>query len=117
MKTEELITFFGTNCLKKNKDFYHRLLKLPIYKDQGKCLIYEISNTAKIGFCSTMEVTAKEKSPIITFVVPDVDSCFEDLKSEGLILSKEPELNEFFKIYHFFIRDPDNYFLEFQKFL
>ena len=117
MQTSELISFFGTEDLKRNREFYEEALGLKIYKDQGKCLIYKVTETAKLGFCSHMQKTAQEKSPIITFVVNDVDSYFNKLKLLGLNINSKPELNEFFRIYHFFIEDPDGYTIEFQKFI
>ena len=117
MRVTEYISFFGTKNIQRNRAFYETALELKIYKDQGKCLIYQVTETAKLGFCSHMEITAHKKSPIITFVIEDVDSYFELLKQRNLNIKSKPKLNEFFKIYHFFIEDPDGYTIEFQKFI
>jgi catechol 2,3-dioxygenase-like lactoylglutathione lyase family enzyme len=113
---KELIVFFGTDDLEKNKQFYCEILDLKIYKDQKYCLIYEINNKSKIGFCNHMKKNAFEKSPIITFVVENVDYFYDTLIKKGMKIDS-PQYNDKFKIYHFFFEDPDGYTIEVQKFM
>lgn len=117
MNENGLIAFFGTNDLEKNKLFYNKIMNFDIYKDQGLCLIYEVPGGGKIGFCEHMEVTAKNKSPIITIVVNDVDEIFNKLTNNKVFIESIPSINEKFKIYHFFLTDNDGYTVEIQKFL
>src|SRR6056297_1482632 len=112
-----MIAFFGTNDLKKTEHFYTKLLEFSLFKDQGKCQIYNIPGGGKIGFCSHIKVTADEKSPIITFVTEKVDQVYETLIHKGVKISHKPEKNPYFPIYHFFLEDPNGYTVEIQRFL
>ncbi len=112
-----LITFLGTNDLDKTHEFYNKLLGLELYKDQGLCRIYNVAEGGKIGFCCHMDVVLGDKSPIITLLTPHVDTAYENLKNQGYEVIKEPKINTKFNIYHFFIKDPNSYTVEIQKFL
>ena len=117
MKLKEFIIFLGTDDLKKTADFYLKILNLTIYKDQGICQIYNISKECKIGFCTHMPITHETNSPILTFVTENVDEMYEDLLKKGIVIPQPPQKNPKFKIYHFFIKDPNGYTIEVQKFL
>jgi catechol 2,3-dioxygenase-like lactoylglutathione lyase family enzyme len=117
MKYEEFIIFLGTENLEKTSDFYLNKLNFSLYKDQGVCKIFHINEMSKIGFCSHMPVTIKDKSPILTFVTENVDEAYRFLIQKGVEIPGKPQYNEKFKIYHFFFRDPNSYTLEVQKFM
>lgn len=53
---------------------------------------------------------------IITFVTENVDEIFNELKIESTDVVKRPALNKEFKIYNCFIKDPDGYLIEIQRF-
>jgi catechol 2,3-dioxygenase-like lactoylglutathione lyase family enzyme len=53
---------------------------------------------------------------ILTLVTDDVDSWYGRLKSRGADLVNRPEANPKFKIYHFFLKDPNGYWIEIQRF-
>ena len=114
---KEFITFFGTKNLKKTSDFYQNTIGLTLYKDQGVCLIFDVNNQSKIGFCEHMAVIYKEKSPIITFIADNVDEIYNKLINSGLDIKEKPKINHKFSIYHFFLKDPNGYTIEIQKFL
>ena len=114
---KEFITFFGTKDLKKSSDFYQNTIGLTLYKDQGVCLIFDVNNQSKIGFCEQMAVIHKEKSPIITFIADNVDEIYNNLINSGLDIKEKPKINHKYNIYHFFLKDPDGYTIEIQKFL
>lgn len=114
---EGFITFLGTDNLKETHNFYHNILGLEVLKDQKVCKIYKITDQSSIGFCEHIEPTVKEKSPIITFLCDSVDDTYKALKDKTLTINEAPKINEKFNIYHFFIKDPNGYTLEFQKFL
>ena len=114
---KEFIVFLGTYNLEGTSAFYLNKLNLSLYKDQGICKIFNATTESKIGFCSHMPVVIDEKSPILTFVVDDVDDFYEKLKIQGVYIPEKPLMNEKFKIYHFFFRDPNGYLLEVQKFM
>jgi catechol 2,3-dioxygenase-like lactoylglutathione lyase family enzyme len=46
----------------------------------------------------------------------DVDAYCEELTGRGVELEKPPTANERFSIYHAFLRDPDGYLIEVQRF-
>jgi len=117
MKFNEFITFLGTNNLKKTSQFYQNILGLTIYKDQKICLIFNINNQSKIGFCEHIPVIHEKKSPIITLVTEDVDKVYRKLIQNGLEIAESPKLNKKFNIYHFFFKDPNGYTIEIQRFL
>ena len=111
------IFFLGTKDLIKTHEFYHEILGLEMIKDQKVCKIYKITDQSSIGFCEHIEPTVNEKSPIVTFLCDSVDDTYNNLEDKGLIINEAPTINEKFNIYHFFIKDPNGYTLEFQKFL
>ncbi|MHA2183108.1 MAG: VOC family protein [Promethearchaeota archaeon] len=114
---KEFITFLGTKDLKTTSDFYQDVLGLTIYKNQGLCLIFTINPQSKIGFCTHMPVVHDEKSPILTLVTEEVDEIYNILINKGLKINEKPKINQKFNIYHFFLKDPNGYTIEIQKFL
>jgi predicted enzyme related to lactoylglutathione lyase len=117
MQFNEFITFFGTEDLNTTSNFYQNILGLTLYKDQKTCLIFNINDKSKIGFCEHMTVVLDEKSPIITFVTEEVDETYSRLVNAGLHIADKPRTNLSFHIYHFFFKDPNGYTIEIQKFL
>lgn len=117
MKWEGSIIFFGITDMGKTDNFYREKLGLELYKDQGLCRIYKVPGGDMIGFCTHQEVICRDKSPIITFLTPDVDYWYKSLLEKGISIEEEPKNNPRFNIYHFFLRDPDGYTVEIQRFL
>ncbi|RKD30053.1 VOC family protein [Thermohalobacter berrensis] len=113
---EGIITFLGTKNLDKTDYFYNKILGLPLYKDQGKCKIYEVPDGGKLGFCTHISIVKQGKSPIITLLVEDVDRIYTKLTKVGFH-PNPPKKKEQFNIYHFFMEDPNGYTLEIQKFI
>ncbi len=111
-----LIAFLGAADLETTHRFYNGLLALPLYKDQGLCRIYDVPGGGRLGFCSHMPVVKGEKTPIITLLTDDVDGVWQLLQSAGL-KPKPPVASPRFKIYHFFVYDPNGYLVEIQRFL
>ncbi len=117
MKWQGLINFYGTDDLEKTTAFYEGILELELIKDQGKCRIFSVPGGGALGFCIHMNITTKNKSPIITLLSDNVDGAYQKLIERGYRVPHKPVLNEEFKIYHFFTRDPSGYTVEIQKFL
>lgn len=115
MNVESVIHFYGTQDLNMCYDFYVSKLGFTLYKDQGACHIYQLTNTSFIGFCVHIPVVNQEKSPIITLVVEDVWAVFHAWKPWLEI--DEPSISQKFQIEHFFSKDPNGYTLEVQRFL
>lgn len=111
-----MIHFYGTKSILETHHFYTEILGLPMALDQGKCQLYECREHSLIGFCEHLEILNTHKSPIITFVVDDIDALYEHFSSTWHVL-EPPIINEKFQLYHFFIVDNNGYTLEFQRFL
>lgn len=118
MKWTGNISFYGTNDLDKTDDFYRNNFNLKLFKDQGKCRIYKIPGASMLGFCEHMDVLTKDKSPIITFLTDEVDKVYGKLSQvKNIEILSEPVHNKEFSIYQFFLKDPNGYTIEVQKFL
>jgi catechol 2,3-dioxygenase-like lactoylglutathione lyase family enzyme len=46
-----------------------------------------------------------------------VDGWYEHLSARGVAFEKPPQINPQYRIYHCFLRDPDGYLIEIQRFL
>jgi len=116
-KIEGSIVFFGVEDLEQTDKFYRQHLGLILDRDQGLCRIYAVPGGGKLGFCSHIPVFDEKKGAIITLLTDNVDALYQDLKGKGVALAGEPEKNDKFNIYHFFLTDPDGYLVEIQSFL
>lgn len=113
------ITFLMTRDLEGTARFYEEVLGLPLKLDQGTCRIYQVSGDGYLGFCRQKE-GAEAPDPraiIVTLVTQDVDSWYERLRQRGVAFVKPPAVNPDYDIYHCFLRDPNGYLLEIQRFL
>ena len=110
------ITFLKTRDLHATTDFYTQVLGFSLALDQGKCRIFKICDNSYIGFCLTEGTTGSDEV-ILTFEIDDVDLYFDDLKSKGVAVEVQPRLNSYYNIYQMFLRDPNGYLLEVQRFM
>ena len=101
--------------MRKTADFYEKTLELPLALDQGKCRIYRVAREAFIGFCEQADPPPVE-GVIITIVTRQVDEYCNLLRARGVIFEKAPVFNADHKIYHCFLRDPNGYLVEIQRF-
>lgn len=114
---DQFITFFYTQDLAKTAHFYETILQLPLERDQGDCRIYRLTDSAAIGFCQR-DYTPTEQQPfIITLVTEDVDAWYNSLLAQNIQFQKAPALNPKYNIYHCFLRDPNGYLVEIQRFM
>lgn len=109
------ITFCYTRDLLETARFYEELMGLPLVLDQGGCRIYRVAEGAYVGFCAR-ENAPRPSGVIITFVTDDVDGWFDRLSDLGVLFEKEPAFSAEYRIYHCFLRDPNGYLLEIQRF-
>lgn len=111
------ITFLYTKDLSKSVHFYEEALGLTLAVDQGSCRIYHIINRRSyFGICER----ATPRNPdgvIFTIVTQDVDSWYERIASHGYACEYAPRISEEYGIYHFFVKDPNGYLIEVQRFL
>jgi nitroreductase len=107
------ITFFKTNDLNQTKSFFVSKVGMKVWLEQAECVILKHDNYL-LGFCEREEI---DTQGIITFFYEkesDVDDVYEKMRD---IAIGEPVINEKYRIYHFFARDPDDRLVEFQSFL
>ncbi len=117
MQFDGLVAFYHTKDLDETHRFYHEILGLPLYKDQGACRIYTVQPDALIGFCNHFPEAAPE-GIIITLLTDAVDDMYARVRDqEGIEIIEPPARNDRFNIYHFFLRDPNGYKVEIQTFL
>jgi len=90
---------------------------LKLVRDQGRCLIFQVSQQGYFGFCQHEGALPQHPGLIITLVTDEVDQVYQRLKRLHIETEAPPKLNESFGIYHFFARDPDGYRVEVQRFL
>mgnify|MGYP006302955555 CR=1 FL=1 len=114
---EAQITFLYTADLDKTAQFYEDVLGLTCWRDQTTCRIYTLTGDAYVGFCQREDVAEQHPDVIFTLVTPDVDGWYQYLSSKGVNFEKEPALNSEYQIYHCFLRDPNGYLIEIQRFL
>jgi catechol 2,3-dioxygenase-like lactoylglutathione lyase family enzyme len=110
------ITFLDTRDLARTADFYERILGLRLARDQGTCRIYHVSGNAYLGFCQRANAPTEPHSITLTLVTDRVDEMCAHLKREGVEFVKEPADNPPYRIYNAFVRDPNGYLIEIQRF-
>jgi catechol 2,3-dioxygenase-like lactoylglutathione lyase family enzyme len=113
---DQQVTFLYTNNLVESSHFYGEILGLPLALDQGKCHIYRVAATSFLGICERDAVPVDKSSIILTLVTQEVDRWYEYLKAKGVLFQKPPAHNPDYNIYHCFLRDPNGYLIEIQRF-
>ena len=116
------ITFVYTADLAASARFYGEQLGLPLVVNQGSCCIYRVNASAYIGICTSENAPTREeilakRQLILTWVVTDVRACYEELRARGVTFESAPQTHTGFGIEHCFLRDPNGYLLEIQRFL
>lgn len=114
---DQQVTFLYTRNIGPSAEFYGETLGLPLVLDQGGCRIYRVSRHAFVGICEREDAPTDPKGVIVTLVSNDVDGWYERLRAKGVSFEKTPALNPTYNIYHCFLRDPNGYLLEIQRFL
>lgn len=110
------ITFLHAQNLVDTRHFYTDLLGLPLIRDQETCLIFEVREGAYFGFCQHIEPIPPGRKVILTLVSDDVDGWYRILKDHANNLIDPPVSNATYQIYHFFVPDPNGYWVEIQRF-
>lgn len=110
------ITFLHAADLSVTRQFYSEILTLPLVRDQATCLIFGVTESAFLGFCTHIEPIPPGRKVILTLVTEDVDQWYQNLISAGVEVSGPPQPNPKYQIYHFFLKDPNGYWIEVQKF-
>lgn len=107
------IVFLSTRALGDIVHFYTSRMGMSVWLEQEDCTILRHGDLA-LGFCGRDRA---DTCGIITFwyrTDAEVDERYRDLKD---LAEDAPRLNEKYRIYHFFLRDPEGRRLEVQRFL
>ena len=116
LSADAQITFLYTRDLTATSTFYERVLGLPLVVDQGDCRIYRVTDESYVGFCQRQEAPEEPQGVILTLVTDEVDLWAQRLRERGVELEKAPAANPRYGIYHCFLRDPNGYLIEIQRF-
>jgi catechol 2,3-dioxygenase-like lactoylglutathione lyase family enzyme len=109
-------TFLYTQDLAATAHFYEEVMGLQLALDQEDCRIYRVAEDAFLGFCERQETSAHPEGVILTIITKEVDRWYLYLREQGVRFEKEPAFNPRYDIYHFFLRDPNGYLVEIQRF-
>jgi len=115
-KFSQQITFLHAENLETTHHFYTNFLGLPMVRDQGNCIIFKAAENAFLGFCEHIEPILPGRRVILTLVTDDVESWYQALSTHGVDLQGPPKSNPNYHIFHFFLKDPDGYWIEIQSF-
>ena len=113
---DQQVTFLYTRDLAATARFYEDVLGLMLALDQGDCRIYRVSHAAYLGFCQRESAPEEAVGLILTLVTSEVDTWHRYLSDRGVVFEKPPSLNPQYDIYHCFLRDPNGYLIEIQRF-
>ncbi len=115
-RIDQQITFLYTRDLEATARFYEEVLGLALALDQGDCRIYRTSADGYLGFCQRQSAPEEPGGIILTLVTQEVDAWYQYLSEQGVVFEKPPALNPEYEIYHCFLRDPNGYLIEIQRF-
>lgn len=107
------IVFLSTRRLNEVVEFYVSRMGMEVWIEQEDCTILRHGDLT-LGFCQRDHA---DTNGIITFwydTEREVEERFDELRD---IAEGPPQRNAKYRIYHFFLRDPEERRLEVQKFL
>ncbi|MEQ8602970.1 MAG: VOC family protein [Marivibrio sp.] len=115
---DQQVTFLYTADPDASRRFYEETLELTcVLTQQGGCRIYRTGPASFVGLCAARDGRAANPNGVILcLVTQDVEGWGARLKAKGVVLEKEPQPNPDFAITHLFLRDPDGYLIEIQRF-
>lgn len=111
---EQQVVFLSVSDLEESSKFYGEILGLRLTRDQGTCRIFHISGNSYVGVCQG-QLPEFPNGLTLTMVSDDVDGWYEILK-DRVKIRHPPKMNEKYRIYHFYLEDPDGYVIEIQRF-
>jgi len=115
MSFDSFITFLPTRDLVRTARFYEDVLRLRLALDQTRCRIYRIAQGGFLGFCLKDEIKPQD-GVMLTLVTEEVDHWQALLTEHEVLIEKGPVFNPDFQIYQMFLRDPNGYLIEIQRF-
>ena len=125
MSVENCVVFFPCKDIKETSKFYQEVvgLKLVQVQDSGnECHIFD-TGYGYLGFCQYPDGRPIPSGPVGMCISlnchdeADVDAHYEILKAKGAEIICPPKKQDNFPVYACFIRDPNDYKVEFQRIL
>lgn len=118
MTFDQQVTFLYTADMDRADAFYGGTLGLELVQVQeAGCRIYRTGPASFVGICLAREGRHADPSGVILcLVTEDVDGRAAGLAAKGVSVEKPPQRHADFDIYHCFLRDPDGYLIEIQRF-
>ena len=124
MSIENSVIFFPCIDIQETVRFYTEIvgLKVAQIQNDGMCQIFD-TGYGYIGFCQYPDGRPIPSGPVgmcISFNCrdeDDVDAHYRVLVEKGVPNITPPKKQEMFPVYACFIRDPNNYKVEFQRVL
>jgi catechol 2,3-dioxygenase-like lactoylglutathione lyase family enzyme len=107
------LVFLFVADLDRSTEFYASL-GLEVLIDQGSCRILGAGGTLMVGLCG--DRTPSPDGVIFTLVTDRVEDVCADLSSRGVVVDQQPRYSPEYDITHAFLRDPDGYLVEIQRF-
>jgi catechol 2,3-dioxygenase-like lactoylglutathione lyase family enzyme len=112
-----LVTFIYTPNTKRAFRFYEEVLDLPLVRDEGAARIYRVAKHGYLGVCrESAERPCRPGGVCLSLVTDTVDGWYERLTDLGVAVEGHPEALADYGVYSFFLRDPDGYLIEVQRF-
>lgn len=114
------IVFLPCTDIEKTYSFYHGTLGLPVFQKQGDSLYIFDTGYGYLGFCQYADGRRPLSGPqgaclsINLNSNEEVLSKFEELKDLCRVY-KAPAMHPVYPVFSFFLLDPDDYLVEFQK--
>ena len=112
---DAVITFIYVDDLARSDAFYRQTLGLPLVTEQPVCRIYKVATSGYLGVC-VQDRPPTPEGLIITLVRDDVESFCSELAASGVEFERLPSHSDRFGITQAFLRDPDGYLIEIQRF-
>lgn len=124
MSIENSVVFFPCNDIEETATFYQEMvgLKLAQVQSGGICRIFD-TGYGYLGFAQYDDGRPIPSGPVGMCISlncrdeADVDRHYEILKEKNADIIAPPARQEKFPVYACFIRDPNNYKVEFQRIL
>ena len=107
------LAFLFVTDLDRSTAFYESL-GLAVQIDQGSCRILGVGDKLMVGICG--DRAPSPDGVIFTLVTDRVEEVCADLASHGVEFETGPRYSPAYDITHAFLRDPDGYLVEIQRF-
>ena len=120
MKPESSVIFLPVRDIEKTVEFYRDALKLPVHQKQSDKLYIFDTGYGYRGFCEYGDDRKPLSGPqgvCLSLNLPDNEAVlerFEEFKNVCRVY-RQPARHPVFPVYSFFLLDPDDYLVEFQK--